>query len=276
MLVRQGPDSDRRQILLKSGEPAYTTDTRRMFIGNGVTLGGDVVGNKFIGSASVITDTTLQTSITGDLGFATDSNSLYRLVGGSGSNLSDWQKIGGVYTSTSPYITISNTNVFTLNALSANSLHSDLVKGPIIMDSGRISLSAKIPYTSVSTNTILVTGGLVATGDGVDITGIAVNPLSTNIIIQSNPVCVNYEGLSGGVGYSRNLTSITKLSAGDYIFKYGPLKTSHVVPMVQIYGNDVLSCSPRVQYADLSACYVHVLSTNGVKADANIYLSIIY
>lgn len=275
LVVRQGPDTDRKQTLLKSGEFGYTTDTRRLYIGNGVLSGGDVVGNKFIGSAATITDTTLQTSVTGDLGFSTDTNKLYRLVSGSGASLSDWQVIGGVYTSSSPYITINSLNSLNLKALSANSLDQDVVKGPIILDSGKLSLSSKIPFTTVSTNTILITGGLVATGNGSNITGVAVNPLSTNIIIQSNQIYAKYEGLSGGSGYSRNITSILRLSAGDYLFKYGPLTTSNVIPMVQIYGYDSFGYDARVYSANLSACSVHILSGSN-KTDANVYLSIIY
>lgn len=50
--IRRGLDSERRITLLESGEIAYSTDTKRAFIGDGVNLGGTVIGNKnFIGNS---------------------------------------------------------------------------------------------------------------------------------------------------------------------------------------------------------------------------------
>ena len=38
--IRRGSDLDRQGTLLAEGEPAYTTDTKLMWIGDGSTLGG--------------------------------------------------------------------------------------------------------------------------------------------------------------------------------------------------------------------------------------------
>jgi len=40
ILFRRGKDSERRTIVFDQGEPAYTSDTERLFIGDGITLGG--------------------------------------------------------------------------------------------------------------------------------------------------------------------------------------------------------------------------------------------
>lgn len=45
LLVRRGVDSDRKNVILSSGELGYTTDTSRLFIGNGRAYGGNIVGN---------------------------------------------------------------------------------------------------------------------------------------------------------------------------------------------------------------------------------------
>ena len=52
---RQGSDADRKLIVLDSGELGYTTDTGRLFVGDGSTAGGLLVGNKYKGEATVIT-----------------------------------------------------------------------------------------------------------------------------------------------------------------------------------------------------------------------------
>ena len=40
MLFRRGNDADRQQTILASGEPGFTLDTKRLWIGDGVTPGG--------------------------------------------------------------------------------------------------------------------------------------------------------------------------------------------------------------------------------------------
>lgn len=40
LLIRRGNDSDRKQTILASGEPGWTLDTKRLWIGDGVTPGG--------------------------------------------------------------------------------------------------------------------------------------------------------------------------------------------------------------------------------------------
>jgi len=47
--VRRGSDSQRKTVVLDQGEVGYTLDTKRLFIGDGAKLGGDVVGNKGLG-----------------------------------------------------------------------------------------------------------------------------------------------------------------------------------------------------------------------------------
>jgi hypothetical protein len=54
ILVRQGTDVQRRTansggIIFSSGEPAYCTDTKRLFIGDGTTKGGTAVGSRNLG-----------------------------------------------------------------------------------------------------------------------------------------------------------------------------------------------------------------------------------
>ena len=274
LISRQGADSDRVNTLLNSGEFGYSADIRRLFIGNGFSNGGDVVGNKFAGRATNIT--TLAPAIVGDFAYDTDHNRLYQLNINDGSTISDWEYIGGVYSSGDGYLNISTSNSITLNPLSANALSDDLVLFPLMMDSGRIGLSANLPFQSVSTKTISISSGLAGYIDGVKVTT-PVNPLSSNLVISSNEIYAIYDGLStGSLRYSRNITNVNRLSAGDYIFSYGPLDTAYVYPQVNIWGSDYVSCQARTITANNSACYVNVLSSDYTKVDANVILSISY
>ena len=274
LVVRQGTDQDRKSILLTSGEPAYTTDLKRFYIGNGTLSGGDVVGNLYQGSTTDLT--TLASSIKGDDAYNSDNRNFYKLIGTDVTQLSNWQQVGGVYISGDNYINLSNSNVLTLAPLSANSISQDLIKGPIILDSGRISLSSTIPFQSVSTKTILVTGGLVSTANGSNSTGIAINPLSANIIIQSNQIYAKYNGSLSAIAYSKNINSAYNLSAGHYRFIFGPLQNANYIPMTQIHGLGSLGYESRVITTSLSSCDVVVLSSNGIKTDSDVVLLINY
>lgn len=93
LLARQGTNAERLNVLLNSGEFAFTTDTERLFIGNGSDDGGVLVGNKFLGSNPDVT--IFAPAEIGDLTYNSDAHVLYRLKENEGSLLSDWEKIGG-------------------------------------------------------------------------------------------------------------------------------------------------------------------------------------
>ena len=142
LIVRQGSDVDRKNIILDSGELGYTTDTERLFIGNAVQQGGKLTGNIFKGSAPSITDASLRPVEIGDLAFETDSSKLYRLKNSTGANVTDWEHIGSIYSASSG-ILISSDNKISLPPLSAGQISSDTVKYPIIVDNtGKITLSS--------------------------------------------------------------------------------------------------------------------------------------
>jgi len=93
LIVRQGTDSERQNIILNSGEIGFTTDTERVFVGNGTDSGGVLVGNKFKGSGPDIT--IFSPAEVGDTVYNSDTRIQYRLESGDGSNLDDWEAIGG-------------------------------------------------------------------------------------------------------------------------------------------------------------------------------------
>lgn len=299
LIIRQGLDSDRKRIVLKSGELGFTTDTERLFVGNGSLSGGTVAGNLFKGSAPDIT--TLAPCVIGDYVFDSDKNKLYRLNQNDGSNLSDWQLIGGIYTAGDSYLSFSSDNEITLNALSAFSISQDALDSPLSLSAGRIHLNPlsaghvshdvvasplyvedgrikldNIDIANVSTNTLTVTGGLIMVANGVPATGTAVNPLSTNIYIESNQLYAKYNGLSSTTEYLKNITTVNKLSAGYYRFNYLNLPTSNLIPTVQLYGDDFWDYKIRTVNSNLSSTDVKVLNGSDVMADAIVTLLINY
>lgn len=56
LIVRRGQESERLKIVLSEGELGYTVDQARLYVGDGVTPGGHVAGNKMFGRVSSPSD----------------------------------------------------------------------------------------------------------------------------------------------------------------------------------------------------------------------------
>ena len=96
--VRRGSNAQRESIVLDQGEVGYTLDTKRLFVGDGATYGGNVIGNKSIGpytaEASLGPDDSPGLQL-GDIGYA---NSLLYILTSTNYNdtLSGYGYIGPV------------------------------------------------------------------------------------------------------------------------------------------------------------------------------------
>tara|TARA_R110002020_G_scaffold137796_5_gene307390 strand:- start:4418 stop:6046 length:1629 start_codon:yes stop_codon:yes gene_type:complete len=142
LLVRRGTNYDRQQITLDSGELGYTTDTKRLFIGDGTTVGGTLVGNKYKGRASNIT--TLAPVEIGDYAYDTDNSSLYLCVSGNGNIITDWQKVATNNSAGNATIDISVSEAITVGTLSAGNFSEDALGEGVTLGSNRITLSSTI------------------------------------------------------------------------------------------------------------------------------------
>ena len=148
LITRQGTDNDRTEVILKSGELGYTTDTKRLFVGDGSEYGGNVVGNKFRGYTTNLTS--LGSGLVGDIAYKTDENSIYAILSGDGTNSANWRKIGGVYTAADGSINITVDNKISVLSLSAGTISHDLMGQSIILDSTkRLTLSSTIATNSI-------------------------------------------------------------------------------------------------------------------------------
>ena len=64
--VRRGTDVERRQIVLDSGELGYTLDEKRLFVGDGFTIGGNSVATRVV-VADISSAVTYQNACIGDI-----------------------------------------------------------------------------------------------------------------------------------------------------------------------------------------------------------------
>lgn len=143
LVVRSGTDSDRKSIILDSGELGYTTDTKRLYVGDGTTSGGILVGNTFNGSRVDVTTGGGNPAV-GDLAYDTDNKTLYRLLSSNYTNITNWEAIGGVYTAANNTIRITSTNTVSVCAISANNISRDALGTSMDLSSGRVTLSSTI------------------------------------------------------------------------------------------------------------------------------------
>ena len=90
--LRRGTSTQRESVVFEQGELGYTTDSKRVFVGDGFLSGGSVVGSKIhapitLGDRSLLTD-----AVAGDL--VVDNNLMYQLTGSDASTLSAWTFVG--------------------------------------------------------------------------------------------------------------------------------------------------------------------------------------
>lgn len=96
LVIRRGTDADRQSVILSSGELGYAIDTKRVYIGDGITTGGTLVSNKNFGIVQGI-QSYAGIAQPGDIIFQNQQNTgaydntLYTYNNGQ------WQSIGPVY-----------------------------------------------------------------------------------------------------------------------------------------------------------------------------------
>ena len=152
LLVRRGTDADRKNIVLEGGELGYTTDTDRLFVGDGTTLGGILVGNKYKGQDADVTN--LAPCLTGDYAFETDTNTLKVVKQGNGANTTDWLTVASLLSAGNTTINISNGNLVTVGTLSAGNFNKDSLGSSLELSSDRISLSSTVSIDNIQQRTV--------------------------------------------------------------------------------------------------------------------------
>ena len=148
LLVRRGTDADRQKITLESGELGFTTDTVRLFVGDGTTEGGVIVGNKYKGRHANVTS--LAPVVTGDYAYDTDQRSLKVCIAGTGAVETDWLTVANQISAGDDTITIDERNKISVGTLSAGNFTADALGSSIELDSDdRIALSGTISVDSI-------------------------------------------------------------------------------------------------------------------------------
>lgn len=137
--VRRGTDVQRKLITFDQGELAYTLDTKRLFIGNGATLGGDIVGNK---THPPLLNFYSLTSLKSEIGDTVSvAGIFYQLVGADYTNPSNWTKYRVKVDPIVFGFDVNDTLLINPNSIIAGKINPTTVSNGIKIDSGRLQLN---------------------------------------------------------------------------------------------------------------------------------------
>ena len=154
LLVRRGIDMDRKNVVLSEGELGYTTDLKKLYVGDGQTPGGVLVGgNSILPSTNNILS--FPSVEEGDIVFSPSVGKLYRFLGGENVS-NNWEVIGGVIQGGDGTINISEDNKVTVGVISAGNIDpGGLLGDGLTVDSitGKITLSKNITFDKINLST---------------------------------------------------------------------------------------------------------------------------
>lgn len=169
IIIRRGLESERSGVVLLQSEPGYATDSKRLYIGDGTTAGGNPVGARFLGYVafgpvySNVSSALAPTS--GDFVYDTASNILYALTGRNYDKTDNFRNLGIQKFADS--ITIQDTsNIFSVkqDSLDATYLKTLAVGTGLTRESSNAVLRIAQPSAelSFSGNSLQITDGGVA------------------------------------------------------------------------------------------------------------------
>jgi hypothetical protein len=241
LITRQGSDASRKLITLTSGELGFTTDTERLFVGNGSNTGGILVGNKYKGSNSNITN--LSPSEIGDTGFETSTNKYYVLESGNGSNIENWKAVASK-------VTVDGSSPIILNIDEELDLQ---VQSPLYIEGNtlKISLSSATPLDSSDIVDIIYPI------NSIFFTLANINP--NTYFTGTTWVQVSQGKFLAGVGTGTDMNSVTRtLTAGNNYGEYShtlieaeiPSHTHEGYNVIQASGSGDADVSDDVQWND--------------------------
>tara|TARA_R110000868_G_scaffold54509_5_gene170278 strand:- start:2956 stop:4122 length:1167 start_codon:yes stop_codon:yes gene_type:complete len=214
LLVRRGADLDRKNIILSQGELGYTTDGKRLFVGDGSTLGGKVAGSIFFGVATNTSPYTLTElgvkGNTGDTIYSSVSSIYYVLTGTNAASLSSYLPVGGsnIVKVDNIKVTKSTDGTLSLLPLSAGAFDSKIFTNGLSAIGNTLQLGPAIYITSIDSNAafnLRSAGVTTLSGPGINLLSTTTNILSSigntsitasSISLSSNSLNVNNNTLT--------------------------------------------------------------------------------
>jgi hypothetical protein len=146
--LRRGLESQRLLITLDQGEMGYTIDSKRVFVGDGATVGGIIVGSRAF--TPIASNKTSLAAYQGDL--VVENSLLYQLTGIDATQTSSWRYIG-------PQI---DNNTIKFNA--SNQFSINTASPALVFASGAIAATSQGLSARVDNSTIIISSNRLTVG----------------------------------------------------------------------------------------------------------------
>jgi hypothetical protein len=222
--VRRGTNAEINSTRFDQGELVHATDSKRLFIGNGVLSGGNPVSSKV---HPPLTNYSSLSNTLAEVGDLVSVNSIwYQLTASPYSSHSNWGDMRTKFSSEFVYNNTSTVNM-AVSGLSASKINPNTVTNGVNIIDGKIQLNYRTNFFELSSNQLSIkTGGI-----------------TTREILSSSFA----NGLSGGNGKPISLT----VSPNDFTFQSGILSANYT--RISAYGLNTQSHPPVSAYNALSA-----------------------
>lgn len=214
--VRRGSDAQRQAIVLNQGEFGYTIDTKRVFIGDGITYGGVVVGNKGHVPVTLLKSLTSTNAQKGD--YVRASNLLYMLSGNDFTQLSSWCYIGPAIDNTTITLNESNQLQVASSSINASQLSPDLIGSGLEISSNKLQLDLNTQFFEFSASELSIAPNVITSRE------IATTALSSGLGGGNGTPL--YVKVGSGLGYDETTETIVLCSYPDNSVSYNAFDAS--------------------------------------------------
>ena len=259
--IRRGPDAQRRTLLLEPGEIAFSTDIDRAFIGDGIKLGGNYVGNH--NSFGVAPS---PYAIVKDLYYNTTSNIMYLLTSESGpDNMGNYARVSPISdTSTIIY----NKGVFSINKSYFDSTSTGYLKLTGGLMYGYITLhqnpiSAYHPVTKGYADTLVrVSSSILAEHINTNFVRLTGDRMSGFLELNAHPLNT-YHAVTKGYA-DTTIRNVSAFITTSFSNKYINLSGDALTGFLTLHANPLLNLHPATKgYTDTTIRNVSASITNG-------------
>jgi Major tropism determinant N-terminal domain len=154
--IRRGTDTQRKSTVLDQGEIAFTLDTKRLYVGNGVLNGGVPASNKIF---SPLTNTYSLTSTPSEVGdFGVANNAFYQLTASDYTNINSWANVSHKIDQRQLEYSTANAITIKLSSLSASNIDPVTIGDGLKIDDGILQSSFNTKSLEISANRLSLKG----------------------------------------------------------------------------------------------------------------------
>ncbi len=152
--LRRGTNDQRLLVTLDQGEPVYTTDTKRVYVGTGTLSGGFVVGSKIHSPLTNFFSLSTVIAEAGDL--VNVNNKFYQLTASNYANINSWTDVSARVNPT--FLSYDANNFITLNvgSISASYINSATIGGGLKVETGILKVDYSTSSLEISANKIAI------------------------------------------------------------------------------------------------------------------------